>query len=337
MLRKVNIPPLVVKQVVRTVMRKEAANGPLQLSQPEGKVDDRLKALIYDIAATPGSASILRQVGQEEVQALPETMDLYTAAVELAATYHVAIWDVYDELRRLYGGPDLPVVHLGELAQQIEEQTRGYEVHEETVERAIALVRPEGFQREALEDGSVAYTAEIAYPVDRERLLLSWEKLRERNKQGLGFHYSPYDFDSQPEQSFFVQLLDYLNVHAEQVEDIYFTGALTDPKKTGFYVDYMGDDARWHRYTPDFIIRRRDGRCLIVEIKSAQFRAATQEDLGKAASGGAAITTEGRKAVALKRWEQLNPERIKYEIIYTAGEESGYNQLRVARQFVEEG
>jgi len=40
------------------------------------------------------------------------------------------------------------------LARQIEEQTRFYEVREETVERALALVKPDGFDLTTDPDGA---------------------------------------------------------------------------------------------------------------------------------------------------------------------------------------
>jgi type III restriction enzyme len=127
-----------------------------------------------------------------------------------------------------------------------------------------------------------------------------------------------------------------MNVHPDQVEDIYFTGALTTPDKTDFAVDYLGEDGKWHRYTPDFVIRRKDGRCLIVEIKSAQFEAATKEDLNRAEQGEPVVTVEGRKAVALKRWQNLNPDRLRYELVFVKENTVGYDQTAEARQFVEE-
>jgi hypothetical protein len=87
------------------------------------------------------------------------------------------------------------------------------------------------------------------------------------------------------------------------------------------------------RYTPDFIIRRKDGRCLIVEIKDARFRAATEQDIANHAKGAAAVTTEGRKAVALKQWEHLNPDRLKYQIIFADGDVIPYDKLKEARAF----
>ncbi len=82
-----------------------------------------------------------------------------------------------------------------------------------------------------------------------------------------GFHYTPYNFDSNPEMSFFEQMLRDMDENPDEVEDIYFTGALTDPGKTDFSVEYKDGDGRWRRYTPDFVIRRKDGKTLIVEIK----------------------------------------------------------------------
>ncbi len=87
-----------------------------------------------------------------------------------------------------------------------------------------------------------------------------------------GFHYNPYNSDSNPEKSFFEQLLEHIGLHPDKVEDIYFTGAITDPRKTDFFVEYKDEDGKWHRYTPDFIIRRKDGKCLIVEIKAEDDR-----------------------------------------------------------------
>jgi hypothetical protein len=115
------------------------------------------------------------------------------------------------------------------LRQQIEQQLGEYEVQEETVEKGVALVNPEGFEKSIDLDGTEAYTAEIMYPLDRERLLARWEEWRTTAGE-FGFHYPPYN-----------------------------------------YVEYKGEDGSWHRYTPDFVIRCRNGRSLIVEIKDARF------------------------------------------------------------------
>lgn len=337
-LHKILLPPLVVRQLVRTVVRKDGSAGVLILTRPQGSDAAALQKVIFTVAEQAATRSVLKQVGDTvEVTALPNTTDRYTAAVELAAVYRLDLSTIYDHLTNLYEDiTEIPASHLADLARQIEEQTRNYEVREETVEVALALVKPDKFTEEIAADGAEVYTAEISYPIDREHLLLSWERMKDCNPHGFGFHYTPYNFDSNPEKSFFEQLLDHLNLHPAEVEDIYFTGALTDPKKTDFYVEYKGEDGKWHPYTPDFILRRKDGRCLIVEIKDARFEAATKEDLARDERGEAAITAEGRKAVALKKWVGLNYDRLKYEIIFAREEVVGYNQTKTAREFVEE-
>ncbi|MHB8765824.1 MAG: Tn7 transposase TnsA N-terminal domain-containing protein [Deferrisomatales bacterium] len=220
-----------------------------------------------------------------------------------------------------YGAEDLPAVHLPDLARQLEAQTRRYEVREEKVDVALALVKPEGF--EPGEGG--LYTAEIVYPVDRERYLLAVEALAAQNPADLGFHYTPYNFDSLPEKSFFEQLLAHLNLASDEVEDLYFTGALTDPAKTDFAVEYKDDKGKWRRYTPDFVLRRKDGRVLIVEIKR-------EHDEAHPIDG-----RHGKKALALRQWEALNPERLKYEMIFTRTDGVTANQMKEARKFAGEG
>ena len=263
---------------------------------------------------------------------LPEGVDCYAAAVGLAATYRLDLWAVYDELRRLYGDEDIPSPDLDDLGRQIEVQTRFYEVKEEKVDVALALVRPEGFQTETEADGTEVYVAEIVYPKDREHLLLSWKTMQSKNRQDFGFHYDPYNFDSNPEKSFFEQVLHHLNLKPEEVEDIYFTGAITDPAKTDFYVEYKDEKGKSRRYTPDFLIRKKPGRgrrkgtgrVYIVEIKDERQREHSVDG------------QNGRKAMALRAWEKLDHERLRYEMIFTATDTVAADQLAQVRRFVEE-
>jgi hypothetical protein len=54
--------------------------------------------------------------------------------------------------------------------------------------------------------------------------------------------------------------------------DIFSTNAITDPKKTDFAVEYKEKDGNRHKYTSDFIVRRTDGKCMIVETKREKER-----------------------------------------------------------------
>jgi len=335
-LRKVNIPPLVVKQLIRTVVKKDNAAGKLVLHEPQLDTESFLKKTTYNIQEQESTRSVLAQVGEEiEIYTTPDITDIYSVAVELAAIYRLDLWIIYDELIRIYGDvKEIPQSHVRVFGKQIEEQTRNYEIHEEVVENALALVKFEGFEQTVDENDAEVYTAEISYPLDREHLLAHWEAWKER-AGAFGFHYTPYNFDSNPEMNFLEVMLGHLNLHPTNVEDVYFTGALTDPQKTDFYVEYKGDDGKWHRYSPDFIVRRKDGTCLIVEIKDARFEATTIHDLERSENGEVPLTIEGRKAIATRKWEELNPDQLSYQIIFVREDTLAYDQSLQAKAYIE--
>lgn len=322
--RKPDIPPLVVTQVVRRVMPKVTQSASLHLQRPDGMQMATLRRQDYGLSVQQATKQILREIGETvTIETVPDTVDCYNAAVDLTSRYRLGIWEVYNELRRLYGSDEIPLCHLPDLARQIEEQTSKYEVHEEQIDRALALVRLEGFEREIDASGADVYTAEIMYPKDREHLLLGCEAIQD-NEGNFGFHYTPYNFDSNPEKSFFEQMLQELNQKPEDVEDIYFTGALTSPTKTDFFVWYKDEEGKWRHHTPDFVIRRKDGKTLIVEIKREYDR--------KHQING----ENGRKAMALRKWEALNPSQLRYEIIFTGSDTVPYDNMFNVRRFIKE-
>ncbi len=326
--RKMEIPPLVIKKIVKHIVpiartSEFSKSSEVSLRQPDVEPETVLVRKVYTPQEQPEKRSVLQQVSEERARYDAVGPDVYSAATQLAAVYRLDVWTVYSELKRLYGpGGTVPEAHRAALSKQIEEQTRRYEIEEEEVEVALALIRPEGFDEERDEEGSVVHTAEITYRKDKEHLLLSWQQMKGQNDGDFGFHYDPYNFDSNPERDFFQQMLHAINVAPEQVEDIYFTGGLTDPRKTEFYVEYKGEDGTWHRYSPDFVVRRKDGRCTIVEIKAERER-------GHPVDG-----ENGRKAMAIRRWENLNPDRLRYEMIFTDADSVAFNQLAPIRDFV---
>lgn len=149
------------------------------------------------------------------------------------------------------------------------------------------------------------YTAEIRVPKANKHLIC------DPQGSNFGHHYAPYNFDSKPEMSFFADyLLPHIEVNPEEVEDIYFTGGLTDPGKTDFFVEYKDDKGHWRNYFPDFIIRlkgkgKKPGKCLIVEIKNAQWEATINDEL----KNGKAVSKEGRKVMAMTRCVVSQPFR----------------------------
>ena len=333
-LKKLDIPPLVVRQTVRTVVRSESSSPqPLSLKRPTAAMTRKLREQTFALSEQQSTVSVLKQLGDTvEIAAPLELADGYFAAVELAARYRLDLWTVRDELGRLYGDDDLPLPDLEDLARQIEEQTRSYVIQEKEIDVALALVKPQGFQRETDDDGTECYTAEIVYPKGDEHLLMTWEQMQSKNPADFGFHYSPYNFDSNPEKSFFETLLEQLQLRREEIEDIYFTGALTDPGKTDFFVEYKDDTGHWRRYTPDFVIRKKPGkghkrgtgRVLIVEVKDEKRR---NDPLDGEA---------GRKAAAVKRWESLNPDRLRYEMVFAKEANVTNDETKQVRQWVEE-
>lgn len=342
-LRKFTMPPIVVRQTIRSVVPNEHAPvDPLRLERPIDAHAPRLRRAEFRIADAAAGSAALQQIGDAILDAEHDMLDPYTAAVTLAGRYRLDLWAVRDEIARLYADEGaVPAHHLDALGHQIESQRRRYEIREEVVDVALALVRLDPETGRPLErawsratiDGAEYFTAEIRYPKSREHLLASWNEWRERSGR-FGFHYTPYNFDSVPELDFFGQLLGLLDQDPNDIDDIYFTGGLTDPAKTEFFVEYRDEYGRWRRYTPDFVIHRKDGRALIIEIKDPRFEAATREDLERHRRGDPPITTEGRKAVALKQWEHLNPDRIRYEIIF-AEESVPFDRMAPVREFVD--
>jgi predicted nucleotidyltransferase len=331
-LRKLDIPPLVVRKIVRTVIRQTTGSAGLRLTRPVGTARPAFKRILT-LADDRSTSRVLQQLGDSvRIETVPATLDAYAVAAELAAEYRLDVLRVVAAIRETYGVDAIPEDDLADLAQQIERHTRHYETREERVDVALALVRREGFVRETGSDGVAVYTAQIAYPVDKQGLLLWWEDKRGENSKDLGFHYSPLDFDSTPEMSFFEQVLRELNIRPTEVEDVYFTGGITDPAKTDFFVEYKDDTGKWRRYTPDFVIRKKpprgwprgSGRVLIVEIKDERQRDHRLDG------------ERGAKAMELRRWEELNPDRLRYQIIFTASDGVRSDQLKPVRQFAEE-
>ena len=183
------------------------------------------------------------------------------------------------------------------------------------------------------ENGETIYTATISVPLNKQHLVIDYESRKDAAGE-FGFHYSPYNFDSNPEADYFDRVLELANEKPENVADILFTGALTDPKESDFWVWYRKDDDSWGRYTPDFLIRLKDGRVLIVEVKTPQVQKAYEEDAAREGRGEAPISGEYRKAMALREWQKLAPDKIKYQIVFSTGESVPNDAVVDARDFI---
>lgn len=326
--RKVDIPPLVVRRLVQTIVPIEGAEKhALHLVKPaSGSADD----LVRERATlSAGEGNVLSFLDQTIIDGGPQEIDLYLGATRLAATYRLDVADLYRLMRQLYYPEHaLPEAHLDGLAGQIEAQVQRYAVQTETVEDALALVRLEGFEQ-SVEEGETIYTTTISVPVDRFHLVAEGQ-----GGESYGFHYRPYNFDSGAEKAFFAWLLQRLGEDPDDIQDVYFTGGLTAEKHSDFYVEYKGVDGRPHRYVPDFLLRKRDGRCLIVEIKDARWQEPVEQDLQRAGQGQEALSVEGRKLIALDRWTQLSPNQLAYHVIFAASENLTHDDLTKVSTFL---
>lgn len=316
-LRKVEIPPILLKKKIQKVtpINKEIDITQIKFEKPTTIVDES-KKIIYDLKEIPDRKGVLINKKEEKIIIEEDFVDTYSFAVELSSLYRLPLMPIYEKLKSLYPDGEILESHTHEIKKQIEGQMKNYDITEEEIEIALALIKPESFNKEVKEK-QVIYTTEIIYHKDKENLLLRYEKFKEINKRDFGFHYNPYNFDSNPEVDFFQQLLIMLNENPADVEDIYFTGAIDDPNKTDFIFEYKGKDAKYHNYTPDFLIKRKNGKMLIIEIKAERFK-------------------DEAKEKAVREIEGLNPDKLKYEILMTDRDEIGFENINKVREAIYE-
>ena len=94
---------------------------------------------------------------------------------------------------------------------------------------------------------------------------------------------------------------------------------MTSKDKTDFIFEYYSDaDGRWHSYTPDFLIRKKNGKIIIVEIKGEPFR---KEEAEK----------------AMREIEWLNPDKVKYEILETEKDTLKFGEFEKLKELIYRG
>lgn len=319
-IRKTNLLPLEIKKETRRIiLRPKANDSAISFSLPEKLSKRELIRKVLKIEDI-GQRTRLIEEDEKKIRTLEETTDIYAAAAELSSVYRIESDIVLDALKKIYPNSDVPKYHLMELSEQLEKHFFEYEIKKECVIKTLSLVKPEGFVKE-----NDKYVAEIRFLSEgpKQGLLTKFEDLRRRDKEDASFHYTPYDFDSGPEKDFFEQILSFINEKPKDIEGFYWTGALTDPAKTDFYVEYKKEDGSWHRYSPDFLIRRKDGKCYIVEIKS-------ERDRDNAIDG-----EKGKKASAVQEIVRYNRDKIQYEMIFVQDGVPA-NKLYKVKEFIEE-
>lgn len=321
------IPPMVLRRTRKTLRTLPPAGGGISLSPPSTDSVAALHGTALELGPQAATRRVLRAVGDAIViEAAVDTVDVYAAAVTLAANAHVEPSGVMRALRAAYG-PDaveIPAAHLPDLGRQLEASRGGYEAVEVVDDVSLRIVKPEGFERAVQPDGTEALEAEISYPEDRAALVFGPDRVVRENPAGYGFHYRPYNFDSKPEVGYFDRLLALLNERPTKVVDIYFVGALTSPDKTDLAFDYIRKDGRLARYSPDFLLRCEDDRWYLVEVKQERARGDPTEG------------EHGLKARAVEAIVEQNPGRLGYQMVFTPSDDVLATDLAAARAFVDD-
>lgn len=330
--RKPNAPPLHLIREVTRVVPREGGSRDVTFSRPKGRAVAAMARSVYTIGEQAATARLLRQTGDVlEIDAVESELDVPAVAVDLAARYRLDPAGVAAALRRVYRDAPVPQADLAALEAQIEDQVCVYDTVTERVDVALELVKPEGFAQTS-ENGETIYAAEILYMLSHEPYVVGEEALREINRFGFGFHCEPYDFDSNPEKHFYEQILRAINLAPSDVEDVYFTGGITAPGKTDFFVEYKDVKGKWRRYTPDFVIRKKapfgqpdgSGRVYIVEVKAENRKDDPVDGTG------------GRKEMAVRALEGINGDKLRYEIIYAKSDSVKYPDIQNVIRFAEE-
>jgi hypothetical protein len=312
-IRKTQYPLLEITRKIKKTVKDEQQQKDILLTKPESNQVSAYKSTSSINFETRGF--MLTPTG-EKIEIIPERKfyDLYTASQKIAQNYHLQTSDILEKLQNIYPEKELPKYHLELLQEQIERQTKNYKTITEEITEVLAIIKiyDENNNPNFEQDQDKSYFHTIRYK--KGTYGANNELLIHHEKEDLGFHYTPYNFDSQPERVFFNEMLAELEVHKKDVEDIYFTGGITSPKKTDFYFQYKGIDGGYHNYFPDFLIVKKDNSFLIVEIKA------------KNEEGNPIVQA---KAKSVKELENINKNKIKYQIIYTEKSWSTKDKVKI--------
>lgn len=319
-LHKPHLPALLIKKRVLRIQRKAvpADVAPLVFTMPDVSAPVGPVVQTWSPVLTASGDTRMQRLDAADVllEAFIPTLDCYSAAARLASSHHLPTTELLAALRQVYEAHEVPDHHMDALGHQIEAQRNQYEEAWDEIEVAVALVKAGGFDRAEV-NGQSVYTARISFDKKNQHLYKTANETADAaHALRSSFHYEGYNFDSNPEAEFLDWTLGLLQAHPHQIEGLWFTGGLTDAGKTDLRAEYQGDDGRWHTYTPDFVLRRADGKHLVIEVKNDKFSPDIDADMARHALGEPAQTLEGRKAVALKRWEKLNPDRLSYHVMF---------------------
>lgn len=330
-IKKTRLPKLEITRTVKKAIRKEGANLAVKLNRPEPKEPPAvLRSILTPVFSTP--FDMLIPTGKtKKLVAAKKSTDCHTVARRIASNYHLPIMSVLRNLKKIYLDREVPDDHLYGLFGQAENQQANYETIDEQVTEVMALIRLQDedgkdlFEKQTSEDGSSVYVHRLRMlrrtcERMKQQDLFQYEAVCE-DKHNLSYHYTPYNFDSGPERSLFTQVLSALNINPRDVEAFLFTGGLTNKDITDFHFEYMDQDKQYHRYFPDFVVvKKKTHEFYIIEIKSERDRENP--------------TVEAKKK-AVERLQNIQPDRFRYQIIYTDGNQIGPSDIQPIMDWTE--
>ena len=301
LIRKHEMPKLEIIKKIKKIIRDEKNIAKINLTKPKIKIKTPSFKTRYQIGDDGLEATSFAEI----IDNSDFYIGVYNGAVEIAKKYNFDYQNIILKLKNIYPKNILPKQHLESLFNQIEKQINKYKITTEEITEALAIIKIQdedgnyNFQK----DGNGVFYHKIRFKAGslKEQLFYKYDNQRNENSNDLGFHLSIYDFDSKPEQNFFKKMMSILKIDQKDIDDIYFTGSINDIKKTDIYFEYKGVDEKYHNYFPDFIITKKNGEFLIIEIKAAD-REQDEEVLLK------------KKAV--EYLEGIAENKFKYIIIY---------------------
>lgn len=169
-----------------------------------------------------------------------------------------------------------------------------------------------------------------AYPFkinidERRNDLVVYKQNTDKNR--LGFHINPYNFDSRDEKSLFSYLKEVLEEN-EVIIDIYFVGGVTDTVHNDFFFEYYSPLAkRIARYFPDFLIETSKGRFLVIEVKSNTEKLGYEHNKKEYKGKREQLFDEVfSKELGFRQFRDIN-KNFDYHIIFDAGLQEQQREL----------
>ncbi len=203
------------------------------------------------------------------------------------------------------------------MADQILSQSIKYEKKVTEIEQAVELTKAFPFKitlkKDLYESGEQAFSRSLVVSREQENT--------EGKISRLGFHINPYNFDSTDELEMFRYLRANLK-DGEHVNDVYFTGGVTNEKHNEFYFEYqknLTDGDHISKYFPDFLVETSFGRNIVLEVKGDDEELTYRSEKEKYARGTLKkdhITSDPlMKEIGFMEFQELN-KNFEYHITF---------------------